>query len=70
MKIYVLIDNEDNILSVDNLKIFLKQEDAERMIRCGQALAYETVDALNSVEVDEIYKRDIARGWLNEGTNK
>ena len=52
MKIYVLIDNEDNILSVDNLKIVLKQEDAERMIRCGQALAYETVDALNSVEVD------------------
>ena len=70
MKVYVLIDNEDNILSVDNLKIVLKQEDAERMVRCGQALAYETVDALNSVEVDEIYKRDIARGWLNVGTNK
>ena len=70
MKVYVLIDNEDNILSVDNLKIVLKQEDAERMIRCGQALAYETVDALNSVEVDEIDKRDIGRGWLNEGTNK
>lgn len=70
MKVYVLIDNEDNILSVDNLKIVLKQEDAERMIRCGQALAYETVDVLNSVEVDEIYKRDIGRGWLNEGTNK
>lgn len=64
MKVYVLIDNdsEDNILSVDNLKIVLKQEDADRMIKCGQALAYETVDALNSVEVDEIYKRDIARG--------
>lgn len=62
MKVYVLIDNEDDILAVDNLKIVLKQEDAERMIRCGQALAYETVDALNSVEVDEIYKRNIARG--------
>lgn len=62
MKVYVLIDNEDDILSVDNLKIVLKQEDAERMIRCGQALAYETVDALNSMEVDEIYNRNIARG--------
>lgn len=62
MKVYVLIDNEDNILSVDNLKIVLKQEDAERMIRSGQALAYETVDALNSMEVNEIYKKDIARG--------
>lgn len=62
MKVYVLIDNEDSFLSVDNLKIVLKQEDAERMVRCGQALAYETVNVMNSIEVDDIYNMNIGKG--------
>lgn len=62
MKVYVLIDNEDSFLSVDNLKIVSKQEDAERMVRCGKALAYETVNVMNSIEVDDIYNMNIGKG--------
>lgn len=61
MKIYMLITDEDNIL-VDNIMFVTKKYDAEKLVLCGKAKYYEIIDTLNSVEVENIYKLQVARG--------
>lgn len=61
MKVYLMLkDNEK--LYPDNLLLVARQSDADKIIADGFATHYEIVDVLNSSDVGELYRKQIARG--------
>ena len=61
MKVYMLITDADNI-TIDNIFFVSKKADAERIVEYGEASYYETINVLNSIEVEDILKSKLARG--------